>query len=194
MNPLRGCEGLELTCLSMRFGSACCVSFVPSCAHPGRSDGRRNAVAFATKWTLLVHDGNVHQKCKPHACRVCNKMFGERFNRKKVRSTLLKGARARTSRVDPRCCGPSPRCCERARQRERSKQRPSLTSFQWLSLGWRTLAGVCLVCIFSRTAREQPPPRIRSRRARTWVVWPQRRWGGLWRRRQQRRAVWRRSN
>ena len=34
-----------------------------------------------------MHDHNVHQKRKPHACRVCNKMFGEKFNRNKVRST-----------------------------------------------------------------------------------------------------------
>jgi len=29
LDPLCGCAGVELTCLSMRFGGACCVSFVP---------------------------------------------------------------------------------------------------------------------------------------------------------------------
>jgi len=169
LDPLCGCSGLELTCLSMRFGCACCVSFVPGFVRTGGSDGRGVTVAFATKWSLYVHDRNVHQQCKPHACRVCDKMFGEMFNRNKVRSTLLTGARAHASRVDPWCCGPSPRQRGRARCQERSRQRPSLTVPQLLLFGWRTLAGVCLVYIFSREARGQLASRIRSRRVRAWV-------------------------
>ena len=95
---------------------------------------------MATKWSLTVHDGNVHQKCKPHACRVCNKMFGEKFNRNKVRSTLVTGARAHASRVDPWCCGPSPRQRRRVKAKGEVKTGP-ISNISSMALVW--LAYIC---------------------------------------------------
>lgn len=49
------------------------------------------SVAFAERWTLRVHERNVHEKLKPHTCPVCFKSFGEVWNRDKHVANLHQG-------------------------------------------------------------------------------------------------------
>lgn len=63
------------------------------------------SVAFAERWTLRVHERNVHEKLKPHTCPVCFKSFGEVWNRDKHVANLHRPPTARGGGRDPHDAG-----------------------------------------------------------------------------------------